>query len=94
MTPVTARPSAALVVVTVRVAAPSAKLPLIDAFAAPPVEMTLPPNVSVPAPVVTAPPVAPLLTVNAPMVSENPFKSYLPPSLTITAPEAKALLTP
>ena len=89
----TVNPSAALVVVIVRVAA-NARFPLIDAFAAPPVDAMLPVRVSVPAPVVTVPPVTPLFTVKAPMLSENPFRSYVPPSLTVTAPVDNALAAP
>ena len=74
MTAETVSPSAALVVVNVRLP-PKARLPLIVALAAPPVEVTLPPRVRVPAPVVTVPPVVPLLTVNAPIVSEKLFRS-------------------
>ena len=74
MTAETVSPSAALVVVNVRLP-PSARLPLIVALAAPPVEVTLPPRVRVPVPVVTAPPIAPLLTVSAPIVSEKLFRS-------------------
>ena len=69
------RPSAALVVVTVRVAPPRSRLPLIDALAAPPLDVMLPPSASTPAAVVTLPPLAPLLTVSAPIVSENPNRS-------------------
>jgi hypothetical protein len=85
MTADTVNPSAAFVSVNVRVAPPKFRFPLMVAFAAPPVDVTLPPRVRVPTPVVTAPPIVPLLTVSAPIASENPFKSYVPPSLTVTA---------
>ena len=71
----TVKPSAAFVVVKVRVAAPIERLPLMLALLAPPVDVTLPPKVRVPAPVVTVPPVIPLFTARAPIVSEKPFKS-------------------
>ena len=70
----TVNPSAGLVTVNVRLLC-KARFPLIAAFYAPPVELTLPPMVRVPVPVVTIPPSMPLFTVSAPIASEEPFRS-------------------